>query len=218
MGGRGDKSGLKRPRGRPRKVPLAPEVQPEPEKPKDPWEDILGKRSDTPRNLEDAISVTNPHFWEGRQWQINCQRCIWAWEAQRRGYDVEALPNTRDANDNLPYMYDPQGWPNVIKNGGASLVGLPSRNTIVKMDAQMKEWGDGARAIVRVKWKRGNSGHVFVAERRGDTTVYADPQTGKLVNIKSYMDDAVKGETKLLRTDNAEFTNLIEKAVKRRGA
>ena len=215
MGGRGDKSGLpKRRPGRPPKVVLPP---PEPEKPKDPWEDILGKRSDTPRTLEEAVTVTNPHFREGKQWRVNCQRSVWAWEAQRRGYDVEALPNTSPRGDNMSNTYSSEGWPNVVKDGFDSLVSFPSRGTIDKMNAKMKEWGDGARAIVKVEWKRGNYGHVFVAEQRGGTTVYADPQSGKVIDVKSYMDLAKKGQTQLLRTDNAEFTKLIEKAVKRRG-
>ena len=83
---------------------------------------------------------------------------------QRRGYDVEALPRIFDGTDRLPYMYDKNGWLAVMD--GAKAVDFPSRNTIQKMADQMANWGDGARAIVRVQWKGGRSGHVFMAEQQ----------------------------------------------------
>ena len=93
---------------------------------------------------------------------------------------------------------------------------MPSRNTIAKMDEQMAKWGNGARAIVRVAWKGNRSGHVFVAEQINGQTHYIDPQVGRYINIKHYMDEAIKGKTELLRMDKATPTQLLEKAVQRR--
>lgn len=100
------------------------------------------------KTVEEALAGANPHYREGREWQQNCQRCIYAYEMQRRGYDVEALPRIFDGTDRLPYMYDKNGWLAVMD--GAKAVDFPSRNTIQKMADQMANWGDGARAIVRV--------------------------------------------------------------------
>ena len=84
------------------------------------------------------------------------------------------------------------------------------------MADQMANWGDGARAIVRVQWKGGRSGHVFMAEQQKGGTVFMDPQTGRYVDIHAYMDQAVKGATKLVRIDNLKPTALLEKCVKKR--
>lgn len=174
---------------------------------------FLGPRGKQ-KTVDEALAGSNPHYREGREWQQNCQRCIYAYEMQRRGYDVEALPRIFDGTDRLPYMYDKNGWLAVMD--GAKAVDFPSRNTIQKMADQMANWGDGARAIVRVQWKGGRSGHVFMAEQQKGGTVFMDPQTGRYVDIHAYMDQAVKGATKLVRIDNLKPTALLEKCVKKR--
>ena len=45
---------------------------------------------------EKLASVT-PHYHEGREWQINCQRCVVAEELQYRGYNVTAKPYANDS-------------------------------------------------------------------------------------------------------------------------
>lgn len=174
---------------------------------------FLGKRHKA-ATIDSALSATNPHYKEGIEWRYNCQRCVYAYEMQRRGYDVEALPRIFDGSDTLPYMTHKEGWLNVME--GAKLVDLPSHNTLQRMADQMHKWGDGARAIVRVVWKGGKSGHVFVAEQQNGGTVFVDPQSGKYVDAKSYLDGAVKKYTKLVRMDNLKPTALLEKCVKRR--
>ena len=165
-------------------------------------------------DIQTAVNNTNPHYFDGEEWQRNCQRCVFAYEMQRRGYDVEAKPRILDGSDTLPYGDAPGGWKQVLK--GMEQVNMPSRNTIAKMDEQMAKWGDGARAIVRVKWKGNKGGHVFVAEQVNGKTHYVDPQTRFSVNIKDYMNVAIKGKTELLRMDKATPTPLLEKAVQRR--
>lgn len=174
----------------------------------------LGPRGKA-KTIEEALAGANPHYAEGREWQQNCQRCIYAYEMQRRGYDVEALPRIFDGTDRLPYMYDKNGWLAVME--GAKLVDMPSRNTIQKMADQMAQWGDGARAVVRVAWKGGRSGHVFIAEQVNGQTHFVDPQPGRAIDVKTCMDYAIKGQTKLVRIDNLKPTDLIQKCVKKRG-
>lgn len=193
MGGRGGSSGLQRNQG-----PA-----------------YLGKQG-KPKTMAEAMAGTNPHFSEGKEWRKNCQRCIYAYEMQRRGYEVEAKPRIFDGTDTLPYMYDQNGWTKVME--GATLVDMPSRNTVNEMLDQMYKWGDGARAVVRVAWKGRRSGHVFIAEQEGMGTVFVDPQTGNYVDIDFYMNNAIKGETKLMRIDNLKPGPLLEKCVKRKGS
>lgn len=205
MGGRGSVSGKGGGGG-------APEKQ---EREKTPIEKALGEKG-APYSPEEAAIGANPHYRDGEEYRINCQRCIYAWEMRRRGYNVEALPNNRENNDRLPNMYAHGGWPEVM---GASVQDLirpaPSgRNCAKKMAEQMAEFGDGARAIVRVKWKHGRSGHVFCAEQVNGQTKYYDPQTGKPVDISHYLGKAKPSETRMLRIDNREPTELITKCVK----
>lgn len=173
----------------------------------------LGPRGKA-KTIDEALAGSNPHYREGREWQQNCQRCIYAYEMQRRGYDVEAKPRIFDGTDRLPYGDSPGGWKQVMS--GMEQVNMPSHNTIANMDAQMAAWGDGARAIVRVRWKGNKSGHVFMAEQINGVTHYIDPQPGRAINIEHYMAQAIKGKTQLLRVDNATPTDLLEKCVKRR--
>lgn len=70
---------------------------------------FLGPRGKQ-KTVDEALAGSNPHYREGREWQQNCQRCIYAYEMQRRGYDVEALPRIFDGTDRLPHMYDKNGW------------------------------------------------------------------------------------------------------------
>ena len=56
-----------------------------------------------------------------------------------------------------------------------------------------EEWGDGARAVVRVKWDRrhGGGGHFFSARREGDKNVYEDPQAGTVRDIDTTLDASI---------------------------
>ena len=146
---------------------------------------FLGPRGKQ-KTVDEALAGSNPHYREGREWQQNCQRCIYAYEMQRRGYDVEALPRIFDGTDRLPYMYDKNGWLAVMD--GAKAVDFPSRNTIQKMADQMANWGDGARAIVRVQWKGGS--------KPAKGRVITPPNASKELPKSFYQQDKAKGKKK----------------------
>ena len=65
------------------------------------------------------LAKVNPNYaTKERQWRENCQGCVSAYEARRRGYDVEALPNTDSKNDSLSFFATSQhiyGFMNVYK-------------------------------------------------------------------------------------------------------
>jgi hypothetical protein len=59
----------------------------------DPVESALGVSKSAPIDMLQAMAGTNPNYYSAREFQINCQRCVPTFELQRRGYNVEALPN-----------------------------------------------------------------------------------------------------------------------------
>lgn len=163
--------------------------------------------------LEDCYNTTNPKYNDDRAYKVNCQRCVSAYEARRRGVDVTAKP-APGGGDTLGYMMHEKGWANVYKNGLKSLETLSGRTAANVKDSirsRMAEFGDGARAIIRVRWSRGNSGHVFIAEQMDGVTQFIDPQSGNR-NCGYYFNPGMikPAETRLLRIDDKEFTDLIE--------
>lgn len=157
-----------------------------------------------------AVKNTNPN-----NYRMNCQRCVCAYELQRRGYDVEALPwqggnsDVMFENGRWMKMFDGQTWD----------YRLGTRNTQVKrnIEEKMANWGEGARAIVYVAWKTGKA-HVFNVEQRDGKLVAVDAQTGRhSFPIESYLDNAKPSKTMISRVDNLKPNDNFLYAVKKRG-
>lgn len=178
---------------------------------------ILNSKSQLLKHeISDCYNTANPNFNQGKEYKINCQRCVSAYEARRRGIDVIAKPAKMDGTDTLPYMTNPKGWANVYENGVDNLdipsgkSGAAIQNSIC---TKMLSYGDGARAIVRVQWQSGG-GHVFIAEQIGAVTQFIDPQPGTR-DVSFYFSKGMikPSSTRLLRIDNKNFTDLIEECV-----
>ena len=76
---------------------------------------IGGKTIASP--IIEAIKSTNPQFHpHNPAFTENCQRCVSAYEARRRGYNVIAKPRILDGTDSLPYMDSEKGWPAVYQD------------------------------------------------------------------------------------------------------
>lgn len=167
-------------------------------------------------DVDDCYNTTNPLFSTGREYQYNCQRCVSAYEARRRGYDVAASKRIFNGTDTLPSMMNQKGWANVYKDGIASLeTPAGSRSTTIKksIETMLSGYGDGTRAIIRVQWQ-GGGGHVFIAEQVNGVTQFIDPQSGKRDCSYYFNTGMIKpAATRLLRIDNKEFTNLIEQCI-----
>ena len=164
-------------------------------------EEALGEKG-RPMSMAKASEGTNPHYSaEYDAYSSNCQRCVLAYEARRRGYDVTALPTY--SGDLLPYGGD---YLKALSNPVTVQVGKSVR----KLENQMRQFGNNARAIVRVR--RGQNGHVFIAENHGGNITYIDPQDNtkynnlKLSNVR---------ETALVRIDNQQFTEYARNAFTR---
>ena len=168
--------------------------------------------------VDDCYNTTNPKYNQGSEYKDNCQRVVSAYEARRRGHDIIAKPSL-SSYDTLPYMTHQKGWANVYKNGLNSLE-IPAGRTAAKIkdsiSNKMLGWGDGARAIVRVRWSQqwGGGGHVFIAEQVNGKTQFIDPQNSTRDCSYYFNVGAIKPtETRILRIDDKEFTDLIELCV-----
>lgn len=156
-----------------------------------------------------AIQGTNPCFSTHKlEYTENCQRCVAAYEARRRGYDVIAKPILLSSCDPLPYMLSSEGWPAVYKDHKLECCEADtSEQARQKVEALMKKYGNSSRAIVKVNWRMTRKGHLFMAENRNDVIYFVDPQTGEL-DVAWYFDYANPHSVVVMRTDKTDFTNL----------
>lgn len=158
-----------------------------------------------PISSEEAVKNVNPNYSKGWEYKQNCQRCVWAYELQRRGYDVEANPTYR--GDLLPRSgnWKKLGNLTIDYKNGFDIYGSTYKSEVTAINNQMKSFGDGARGIVRVVWKGGSSGHVFNIENKGGKIFAYDAQPGKQIDLSDYMKNTSRGYTALFRTDNAKI-------------
>lgn len=164
-------------------------------------EKALGKKGE-PMSAMKASAGTNPHYSPAYDaYSSNCQRCVLAYEARRRGYDVTALPTY--TGDLLPYDED---YLRGLSDPETVDVGKSKR----KLEKEMRSYGNGARAIIGVS--KGYDGHVFIAENVNGKIVYIDPQTNERYSGLSLR--KVSNAT-VTRIDDQEFTEYARNAFTR---
>lgn len=89
--------------------------------------------------------------------------------------------------------------------------GNKSQKVQDNLEAKMKGYGSGSRAVVRIP------GHVFNAENVGGKIKYVDAQTGKQYTSKDVFGRLSKKELKgvaIVRTDNLRVSYRAKDAVK----
>lgn len=170
-------------------------------------------------------------------YRTNCQTCVVANEARRRGYNVEATPNTKgSANEKLSYMtnlawIDPSTGkhPEYMRYDGAGkkdFLGRPLPTPKRCMDWLRRKGTieDGARYTMEFGWKgRSRSGHIVSIERTGDGLRMYDPQCGKTYDeagISEYMKNIRMRSTRygttsaegpmLLKVSDYEFDEICD--------
>ena len=171
-------------------------------------------------SIEDDLKAVNPNFSEGRDgvWENNCQRCVVAYEARRRGINVEALPKDLDSDGFSCLVLsdgnvNPTGYHSAFKN--AKIKKIPSQTGIECMEkiiSEMIDSGDNCRYVIRIRWQ-GDSGHVFIAEKSGNNILFVDPQNNDL-NVKRYFYHIKPSETCIFRVDNLKFDDKVKKCCK----
>lgn len=165
---------------------------------------------------------------EQNGYRINCQTCVVANEARRRGYDVEAMPNTnargsvnrRLARNTSLAWIDPKTGkhPRYIRydgDGKADSLGNP-----IPTHARFMKWlnsdgtvEEGARYTIEFWWKGRNSGgHIVCLERTEHGLRMYDPQGGDMYTgdeISKYLAN-VKYKTTSLGSTYADAPMLLK--------
>ena len=149
--------------------------------------------------IEQDLIAVNPHYKEGGYYTINCQRCSFAYELRRRGYNVEAFPNKNDFGSYgswLSQMKFKEKYSFANKVGAKKL----AQSIIDKVKAQ-----DGSRWAVDVQWRGRRTGHLFIAENVNGEVKFFDAQMGNQNAINYLNSVATTKETIIYRMDNADF-------------
>lgn len=145
----------------------------------------------------------NPKYGTDYQYNVNCQRCVQAYEYRRRGFDVVAKPKPKTNNT--------ISWGNecfVDANGNTPKYTF--NQTASQVKREILNAPDGARYSVYIKWKGYRSAHVFIAEKANGAVRYLDPQVGNL-DAANYFIRGSKGRFGYLRMDDKQLTTDAKK-------
>lgn len=203
------------------KKPKAPkkEKKPTDNTPRDP-DTIAGVKPGDPMTREEADKgKANPNYLKGGGYYTNCQSCVVAYEARRRGYDVITKPNTRGSALDKLSRASHEAW---IDPKTGKTPERPTPNENVRTPKQCRNMLEntiqpGERYTFGHSWKgRSRSGHIICADKdsNGNLRLF-DPQNGTTMmgkDIDNYL-SRVKYTTtvmgykincspRLLRVDN----------------
>lgn len=168
---------------------------------------------------DQVYKYVNPGYKTGEMvYKENCQRCVIADEMQWRGYDVvaQAVNKNDPVDSRVDTCFDVNA--KEYKNDPFGFKLFESKSTLKKdLKAAFTEWGEDARAILRIKWKNGG-GH-FVTIRKDDgNIIIEDPQNGKKYDIDWLKTNltSTRFTNWLMRVDNRPLTENVDYAVKNR--
>ena len=176
-------------------------------------------------SLSKALSGTNPNYIKGvrNEYSTNCQRCVPTYEMRRRGYNVEALPNSGDGLGRLSMIVKMWGLNKNDKYYISSKLLVGGANKKVDYNQEYADWfkfiGDmpnGARVQVGWMWKGSRTGHTIMAEKKAGKLVFIDPQTQSIKNRDEFVAD-VKARPRYafwaFRVDNRELDKEMIKLI-----
>ena len=219
MGGRGASSGVPGPSGPQKKSPSGgakPPTQTQPTA-RQIVEQYLGPKG-TPKTLAETLTLANPNFSTGlNEWTRNCQRCIWAVELLRRGYDVEAMPKTPDRDYCIADETNPKSFVNVsttpvdlhhMDNFFHPLSAARFQSEITSKNPE------GARGMLIIHRSRG--GHACNWEIVNGKVVIYDGQTGEKRSL-TYFKKKGALSFEWGRMDDKDIAPLVQEFVKKRG-
>lgn len=188
---------------------------------------LAGVKRGSMMNFDQANELrANPNYSKGGGYQINCQSCVVGYEARRRGYNVETLPNIKGSmleklsrNSSLAWIDPVTGkHPTYIYDESA----LTAKKFQSFMESQIEK---DKRYTLQFAWKgRRRSGHIIHVDRLDDGVLRLyDPQVGKQIigeeNVLRYVNQFKYSITlagrkfpfppKLMRVDNLEFDTTV---------
>lgn len=163
----------------------------------------LAKQYNAARDRATAILDGN------KAYSINCQRSVIAYELRRRGYMVEAEPNSTGRGRDSGYKeYERQ----VERKGEFATMPMKTKDRPAAVDKLMLEkLKPGERAIISWGWRKARSGHTINVERTASGLLYVDAQSGRKAKTmgkylgKRLFDRLDKRGFKWMRSDNADF-------------
>ena len=170
------------------------------------------------------VRSTNPNYYEGPEWGVNCQRVAVAYELRRRGYLVEAEPNYKDSRSKQ-YSWDalaalwrrPERWlmPNMqeAKPNAPGAIRIPAGTAIWdrpktrdELLVEVATWPPGARGWLGGAWIGQDSAHIWNVEIGEDGSIHfidAQPRiAGK--SVLDYLSRIKPGTFFLMRVDDLE--------------
>ena len=150
---------------------------------------------------------TNPSYTtSGESYKANCQRCVPTWELRRRGYNVTAKARILDSKGRPDNRTDKiaSNWQNIFENQSWQTCSGTGKKDIL---TKMKSWGDGARAEIYIRWRRGGA-HVFAVENIKGNIKFLDPQNGEK-DVEYYLTMGRPGSIMISRIDNLKPLDWI---------
>ena len=217
MGGRGANSGLQDgptpgSSGNGEKQygqPNTPQMRP-------PAPTIRGQIGDKgePQGPLEAMKRVNPDIkavdaMTYEDYTANCQRCVIAYELNRRGYNVEAEATA--SNDTYPYL---GRWMKAFKGARSERVGASTTAKVNEnITEKMSKWGNGSRGIVQITGR--NGGHVFNVEYRNGSLHYYDAQHNVRYDPARVFDHCTRSEVKIVRVDNLPISKNVQDLVRK---
>lgn len=186
---------------------------------KDTLKEAIGTRG-APKSIGDAMVETNPyHTADYKEFSQNCQRCVVAYEARRRGYDVTAQATyPGDKLNQVAYSDNKAGisrgrWMGAFRDAKPVNVSAGSeRGVLNNIEKQMAQYGNGARGVVQIFYK-GGGGHVFNVEFNHGKVQYVEAQSGRIKDFGDTLRYVRTDRVALVRTDNLRFSDRAKNFV-----
>lgn len=183
---------------------------------------LVGVKLGKEMSLEEAGGKNvNPNFEKDNSYNTNCQSCVVTYEARRRGYNVQALPNLYKLDpNNLDFTkYTLQNelaedmtlaWfkPGTLERPEVEeLTANSVKNMYDKLDKKVLS---GNRYEISIRWKSQDSSHIMCIYKNKDNILEIyDPQNGEIytgasINAWRLNYARIKGKypIKLMRVDN----------------
>jgi hypothetical protein len=178
------------------------------------------------KRFEEAQKAYKKAQREQNGYRINCQTCVVANEARRRGYDVQATANTTGSTNERVARETNLAWidrvtgkhPDYIVYDGEGKEDYAGRP--IPTYARYVKWlegegtiEEGARYTIEFWWKgRSSSGHIVSIERTTEGLRMYDPQCGESYDGKGILEylKRVKYKSSIRGTQIADGPQLLK--------
>ena len=155
---------------------------------------------------EDADAKNpNKNYKIGTPFDNNCQSCVVAYEARRRGLNVTALGYV-NSNDSVSFKLSKdqrlaweKGTPTIL-NSNKEKITMKALNNATQQQGRYFVGWDNTKA----------DGHIIIAERMKDKSlVFYDPQIGEYINPNLVIASSIGMDFSIMRVDNLTFNTKI---------